>query len=89
MRESSLLAQLIMRGAMNFRRKEFISEIKRLKLELAEVSARLSELEELANPAHSMVAAVTIVPEDHPFDDDENGLAAKVAFGMSKIRMSR
>jgi hypothetical protein len=74
---------------MNIRRKEFICEIKRLKLELAEVSARLSELEELASPTRSMVARVTIVPEDHPFDDDENSFAAKVAFGMSKIRMNR
>ena len=74
---------------MSIRRKEFICEIKRLKRELAEASARLSELEELANPARSMVAGVTIVPEDHPFDADENGLAAKVAFGMSKSRMNR
>jgi hypothetical protein len=74
---------------MNTRRKEFICEIKRLKLELAEVSARLSELEELANPTRSIVAGVTIVPEDHPFDGDENSFAAKVAFGMSKFRTNR
>ena len=78
-----------MRGAMNIRRKEFICEIKRLKLELAEVSARLSELEASANRTRSMVASVTIVPEDYPFDGDENSFAAKVAFGMSKIRMNR
>ena len=74
---------------MNIRRKEFICEIKRLKLELAGVSARLSELEELASPARSTATSVTIVPEDHPFDGDENTFAAKVAFGMSKIRMNR
>lgn len=60
---------------MNFRRKEFVSEIKRLKLELAEVDRRLSELGELANPTCSPVTS-------------ENTFAAKVAFGMAKSRIN-
>jgi hypothetical protein len=71
---------------MNIRRKEFISEIKRLRLELAEAQRRLSELEELANSPCSIATSATIVP-DGPFDGDENSFAAKVACGMSKSRM--
>jgi len=74
---------------MKTRRKEFVSEIKHLKLVLAEVSRRLSELEELANPTCAIGASVTIVPDDDPFHGDENHFAAKVAFGMSMIRMNR
>ena len=73
---------------MNIRRKEFISEIRRLKLELAEANRRLSELEEFANPPCSIPSSVTIVPE-RPFDGDENSFATNVACGMSKIRMDR
>jgi seryl-tRNA synthetase len=69
---------------MKIRRKEFIAEIKRLKRELADASARLSELEELANPD---CAIAKIVPENTPVDEDENSIAAKVAFGMLKLRM--
>ena len=72
---------------MVIRRKEFVSEIKRLQLELARVSQRLSELEELANPTCSLASNVTLVPEG-PFDGDENGFATKVAFGMFKSRMT-
>ena len=68
---------------MNIRRKEFIAEIKRLKRELADASARLSELEQFANPG---CAIATIVPENTPVDEDENSIAAKVAFGMLKLR---
>jgi hypothetical protein len=74
---------------MNIRRKEFIAEIRRLKRELAEVSGRLGELEEFANPTQPMATTATIVPKDNPFDDEENGLAAKVAFGLSKVRVNR
>jgi hypothetical protein len=72
---------------MNIRRKEFVSEIKRLKLELAAANRRLSELEEFANPPCSIASSVTIVSAG-PFDGDENSFAANVAFGMSKIRMN-
>jgi hypothetical protein len=75
--------------AMNIRRKEFIAEIRRLKRELADVSGRLSELEELANPTRPIATIATIVPEENPFEEDENSFAAKVASGMSKIRMRR
>src|SRR3954469_13636989 len=78
-----------LRGAMNIRRKEFIAEIRRLKRELADVSGRLGQLEELANPTRSIATIATIVPEENPFEDDENSFAAKVASGMSKIRMRR
>jgi hypothetical protein len=69
---------------MNIRRKEFIAEIKRLKRELADASARLSELEQFANPD---CAIETMVPENTSVDEDENSIAAKVAFGMLKLRM--
>jgi hypothetical protein len=72
---------------MNIRRKEFIAEIKRLKRELADVSGRLGELEELANPTRSIVTIATIVPEENPFNE-ENNFAAKVAYGMSKVRIN-
>lgn len=78
-----------LRGAMNIRRKEFIAEIRRLKRELADVSGRLGELEELANPTRSIATIVTIVPEENPFDEDENSFAAKVASGMSKVRLNK
>jgi hypothetical protein len=68
-------------------RKEFISEIKRLKRALADANRRLAELEELANPRCSLASGITIVPEA-PLDGDENSFAANVAFGMSKIRVS-
>jgi len=74
---------------MNIRRKEFIAEIRRLKRELADVSGRLGELEELANPTRSIATIATIVPEANPFDEDENSFAAKVASGMSKIRSNK
>ena len=74
--------------AMMLRRKEFISEIKRLRLELAEANRRLSELEQLANPPCLIVSNVTIVPESS-FNGDENSFAANVACGMSKIRTDR
>ena len=73
---------------MNIRRKEFIAEIKRLKGELADVSGRLAELEELANPSRSIVTIATIVPEENPFSE-ENSFAAKVASGMSKVRINK
>jgi hypothetical protein len=78
-----------LRGAMNIRRKEFIAEIRRLKRELADVSGRLGELEVLANPTRSIATIATIVPEEDPFDEDENSFAAKVASGMSKVRMTK
>jgi len=74
---------------MNIRRKEFIAEIRRLKRELADVSGRLGELEELANPTHSIATIATIVPEANPFDEDENRFADKVASGMSKVRSNK
>jgi hypothetical protein len=76
-------------GAMNIRRKEFIAEIRRLKRELAEVSGRLTELEEFANPTQAMATSATIVPKDNPFDEEENSFAAKVASGLSKVRLNK
>jgi hypothetical protein len=73
---------------MNIRRKEFISEIRRLKRELAEVSGRLTELEEFANPTQAMATSATIVPKD-PFEEEENSFAAKVASGLSKVRLNK
>ena len=83
------LSMSICGGAMNIRRKEFIAEIRRLKRELADVSGRLGQLEELANPTRSIATIATIVPEENPFEDDENSFAAKVASGMSKVRMNK
>ena len=74
---------------MNIRRSEFIAEIKRLNRELADAGLRLSELEEFANARRSIATAATIVPENNPFDKDENRIAAKVAFGMSRGRMKK
>jgi hypothetical protein len=70
---------------MNIRRREFIAEIKRLKRELADASARLGELEQIANPG---CAIATIARENTSFDENENSIAAKVAFGMLKLRMT-
>jgi hypothetical protein len=59
-----------------------------LKLEIAEVDRRLSELGELANPTSSPPAAsATIVPEG-PFDGHDDSFATKVAYGMAKSRMN-
>jgi hypothetical protein len=74
---------------MNIRRKEFIAEIRRLKRELTEVSGRLTELEEFANPTQAMATSATIVPKDNPFDEEENSFAAKVASGLSKVRLNK
>ena len=55
---------------MNVRRNEFVSEIKRLKLEIAEVDRRLSELGELANPTSSPPAAsASSFATDYPGSD--------------------
>jgi len=72
---------------MNIRRKEFVSEIKRLQLELSKISHRLSELEDLANPAGFLAASVTLVP-DGSVDAVDNGFAANVSVGMFKSRMN-
>jgi hypothetical protein len=69
---------------MNIRRKEFVAEIKRLQLELVDLSRRLRELEELANPPCPLVARATLVPE--LLGRDEYSFPAKVAFGMMKSR---
>jgi hypothetical protein len=67
---------------MIVRRKEFVSEIKRLKLELAELSGRLGELEKLANPTGA-------TSEENPSEEDDNSLAAKVAIALSKSRINK
>jgi hypothetical protein len=69
---------------MNIRRKEFVAEIKRLRLEIIDVSHRLRELEGLANPPCPLVARATLVPE--VLDRDEYSFPAKVAFGLMKNR---
>jgi hypothetical protein len=69
---------------MNIRRKEFVAEIKRLRLELVDVSRHLRELEGLANPPRPLVARATLVPE--VLDRDEYSFPAKVAFGTMKSR---
>ncbi len=74
---------------MNIRRKEFISEIKRLKFELAKINGRLSELEELAHPTSPVGASATNITEGDPFDGDDNSLAAKIAIALSKSRMNK
>jgi hypothetical protein len=74
---------------MNIRRSEFVAEIKRLTRELADASIRLSELEEFANARRSIATAATIAPENTPFAEDENRFAAKVAFGMLRVRMKK
>jgi hypothetical protein len=76
-------------GEMNIRRTEFVAEIKRLTRELADASIRLSELEEFANARRSIATAATIAPENTPFAEDENRFAAKVAFGMLRVRMKK
>jgi hypothetical protein len=73
---------------MSARRRKFISEIKCLKLEVAEANRRLCKLEELINLPHSITSSVTIAPEC-PSIGDENSFAANVAFGMSKVRIER
>ena len=67
---------------MIIRRKKFVSEIKRLKLELAELRARLGELEKLANPTGS-------TSEENSSEEDDNSLAAKIAIALSKSRMNK
>jgi hypothetical protein len=73
---------------MSARRKRFISEIKCLKLELAEANRRLCKLEDLVNLPRSITSSVTMVPEC-PSIGGENSFAANVAFGMSKVRVER